>query len=585
MHSLEARWRRPRQGWTQVLRLARTLPPGEILKRLITRPGRALRLLLSTAPRAVDAYEAWRERHQPTPQFSARVTAEIAGWSRRPRFSLLMPVYDPPADYLRAAIASVRAQLYPDWELCVADDASNAPHVREILEEARRADARIKVTRLAANRGISGASNAALALATGEFVAPVDHDDTLAPEALYEVARRLQVEPDLDFLYTDHDMRNVEGQRFGPFFKPDWSPDLILAMNYVTHFAVYRRDRVEAVGGYREGLEGSQDHDLVLRVTERTERIGHVRLPLYSWAQSPTSIARLPQAKPYAHAAGMRAIRDAVARRGIDGTVEEAYDALYRYRIRRRVQGEPLVSIVALPGAGGTLPEALARALSQRTRYGPYELVPAPAGLDRALAGNEAARGARGEILLFLSADAVPVVDGWLETLVGHAQRPEIGAVGARLQFPDESVRHAGYVVGVDPGAVHAFWGLPGDHPGYWDFARVERNCSAVSGECLMIRRDLFLEEGGFDTAFGDALGDVDLCLRLRKRGLHVLWTPHAALRLQVPRERAGPQAADPKAEVTKRLRDKWPEVFAVGDPFYSAYLSRAGDFSFAPRD
>ncbi len=315
------------------------------------------------------------------------------------------------------------------------------------------------------NRGISGASNAALELATGEFVAPVDHDDTLAPEALYEVARRLQQEPDLDFLYTDHDMRNVEGRRFGPFFKPDWSPDLILAMNYVTHFAVYRRGLVSAVGGWREGLEGSQDHDLILRVTERTERIGHVRLPLYSWVQAPGSIARVPAAKPYAHAAGMRAIRDAVARRGIDGTVEEAYDALYRYRIRRRVRGEPLVSIVALPGAGGTPSEALARALAERTRYSRYELLTSPAGLDRVQAGNEGAQRAQGEILLFLSTDAAPLAEDWLETMLGHAQRPEVGAVGARLEFKDGSIRHAGYVVGVEPGAVHAFWGFPRDHP------------------------------------------------------------------------------------------------------------------------
>ena len=499
-----------------------------------------------------------------------------------------MPVYDPPADYLRAAIASVRAQVYPDWELCVADDASSAPHVGEILEEARAADARIRVTRLASNRGISGASNAALALATGEFVAPVDHDDTLAPEALYEVARRLRAEPDLDFLYTDHDMRNVEGRRFGPFFKPDWSPDLILAMNYVTHFAVYRRDLVSAVGGYREGLEGSQDHDLVLRVTERTERIGHVRLPLYSWAQSPASIARVPQAKPYAHAAGMRAIRDAVARRGIDGTVEEAYDALYRYRIRRRVHGEPLVSIVALPGAGGTPPETLARALAERTRYGRYELVPAPVGLDRARAGNEAAQRAHaGRSSCSCPPMRVPLAEDWLETLLGHAQRPEVGAVGARLQFPDGSVRHAGYVVGVDRGRGARFLGPPRGSPGLLGLRA--RGAQLQRGERRVPDDPARLVPGG---------GRVRHRVRRRSRRRRSVPTARPARpsrALDAPRhpeartsraEQAGPQAADPSAEVTERLRDKWPEVFAVGDPFYSPHLTRTGwDFSFAPRD
>jgi hypothetical protein len=355
-------------------------------------------------------------------------------------------------------------------------------------------------------------------------------------------------------------------------------------MNYITHFAVYRRELVLAVGGWREGLEGSQDHDMILRATERTDRIGHVPLPLYSWVQAPASIARAPAAKPYAHAAGMRAIRDAVERRGIEGSVEEAYDALYRYRIRRQVGGEPLVSVVALPREDGTPAKVLERALAERTRYRRHELLAPPAGSGGIPAANEGACLARGEFLLFLSTDAWPLVEDWLETLLGHAQRPEVGAVGARLEFADGSVRHAGYVVGVEPGAVHAFWGFPGDHPGYWDFARVERNVSAVSAECLMIRRELFLEAGGFDPAFSDSLADVDLCLGLGKRGLRVIWTPHARLQLDVPRERAGPHAAEPNAEVTRRLREKWPEVFAAGDPFYSPHLTRAGwDFSFAP--
>lgn len=575
---------RLRRNSGEALRLARTLPPGTLLKKLVGQPRRALRRIFGGEPGEGEPYGPWLERHRLAPARKRQIEDDIAGWRRRPRFSLLMPVYDPPAEFLRAAIASVRDQVYPDWELCIADDASTAPHVGDVLEEARSADPRVKVTRLPANRGISGASNAALELATGEFVAPVDHDDTLAPEALYAVACLLQRERDLDFLYTDHDMRDVAGRRFGPFFKPDWSPDLILTMNYITHFAVYRRALVSAVGGWREGLEGSQDHDLILRVAERTDRIGHVRLPLYSWVQAPSSIARVPAAKPYAHAAGMRAIRDAVARRGIEGTVEEAYDALYRYRIRRRVAGEPLVSVVALPGAGGSSPGSLGRALAERTRYARYEVVKPPVGVDRVQAGNEGAREARGEFLLFLSSDASPLAEDWLETLLGHAQRDEVGAVGARLLGAEGAVRHAGYVVGTTGGALHAFWGFPADHPGYWDFARVERNCSAVSGECLMMRRGEFLEAGGFDPSFADALADVDLCLRLGERGLRVVWTPHATLKLAVSREQAGPHAAAAESEAARRFRRRWPSLFERGDPFYNPHLTRTGwDYGLAP--
>jgi cellulose synthase/poly-beta-1,6-N-acetylglucosamine synthase-like glycosyltransferase len=211
-----------RRRWAAALQLARALPARHLLGKMLRHPGRALRFVLSSNALG-DPYASWLERRRLSPARRDEVAAEIAGWSRRPRFSLLMPVFDPPPEYLRAALGSVRAQVYPDWELCVADDASTAPEVGLILAEARAADPRIKVTRLASNRGISAASNAALALATGEFVAPVDHDDTLAPEALYEVARRLQAEPELDFVYTDHDLRDAEGGD-GPFFRPDWCP-------------------------------------------------------------------------------------------------------------------------------------------------------------------------------------------------------------------------------------------------------------------------------------------------------------------------------------------------------------------------
>ncbi len=565
----------------------------------------ALRAARSNAQLLNRQYQRWLARHQLTAANLAAIRDDIQSFPYRPLVSLLMPVYNIEQTWLNAAVDSVRQQLYPHWELCIADDASTSSHIQPYLQGLAATDPRIKLRSSTTNEGISGASNHALTLATGEYVGLVDHDDVLAPDAVYEVVKRLNADRSIDLVYTDHDLRDRHGVRRDPLFKPDWSPDLLLSMNYVTHFCVYRREIIARAGGFRKGMEGSQDYDLLLRVTELTDRIAHVAKPLYSWVQAPSSVASNPGAKPYAHEAGRRALEDALRRRGIAGQVVDGYGAPYRYRVKREIVGRPLVSIIIPTRDNWRLLERCVRSLEERTAYRAFEVlivdndshdpetleylkrvghrvVPYSGPFDFARMNNQAAAVASGEHLLLLNDDTEAINAEWLEAMLEHSQRPEVGAVGARLLFPDRTIQHAGVVIGIHGKAGHVFWGFPGDSPGYYDFARVIRNYSAVTGACLMTRRALFEELGGFDEAFAVSYNDVDLCLRIRARGHLVVYTPYAVLYHHQSASRgAYDPAKDRKYE--DLLRQRWQRVFEDGDPYYNPHLTLS-DFDFTLR-
>jgi GT2 family glycosyltransferase len=548
-------------------------------------------------------YRLWLEQHRLSPAQIEACLEDVETFVRRPVISVLMPVFNTDARWLTTAVESVRHQIYPYWELCLVDDASTKPSVAPLLAKLCASDSRIKLKSLATNEGISGASNHALSLAAGEFVGLLDHDDRLAPEALYEVVKRLNTDPTIDFVYTDHDLYDSKGDRRSPFFKPDWSPDLLLSMNYITHFCLYRRALVEQVGGFRKGLEGSQDYDLMLRVTECARRIEHIAKPLYSWGQAPASVASNPQAKPYAHEAGRRALHDALARRKIDGEVVDGYGSPYRYRVKRQIAGEPLVSIIIPTRDNWRLLKRCIDSLETRTTYRNLEIlvidnqsqdtetlrylaqlahrvIPFAEAFNFARMNNMAAASARGDHLLFLNDDTEAIEPEWLTSMLEHSQRPEVGAVGARLLFPNKTIQHAGVVIGIQGKAGHAFWGFPGDHPGYYDLARVIRNYSAVTGACLMVRRAAFEEIKGFDEAFAISYNDVDLCLRLRERGYLIVYTPYAELyHYQSASRGAYNPETDRKYE--ELLRARWNSLFEHGDPYYNPNLTlTAFDFS-----
>ena len=549
-----------------------------------------------TAPSA-EEYEAWfRERE---PAVFARAAEAIKGLENRPLVSIVTPVYETPAHILRACIESVLAQSYDNWELCLADDGSKSPHVATVLSEYERRDSRIRVTHLWKNGGIAAATNAAIKMAQGEYVAFLDHDDLLAPHALAEMVLHIDREPEAELLYSDEDRFDNEGRRFNPFFKPGWSPDLLRAVNYICHFVVVKRELLKKAGGLRSGFQGSQDYELLLRLSEHTQHIAHVPGILYHWRASDISLSHDERKLKAASNAGMRALQEHLQRLGEKGKAEET--AMTQYRVRYPVRGKPLVSIIVPFKDKPELLRTLTKSLFAKTRYPNFELIlvsnnstrPETFALLKSLKdkrirkltwdhpfnypaiNNFAARQAKGELLLFLNNDMEMIHGDWLEELIGQAQRPEVGAVGAKLLFPDGSVQHAGVVVGMTGFAGHPFWRMP-DNAQWTPFGTPAwtRNFLAVTSACLMMRREVFEELNGYDERFVVCGSDVDIGLRTVAKGLRVVYTPHARL---VHHESAS-RRLDTLPEA-----DFWGSFLAYrpylkkGDPFYNPNLTLLG--------
>ncbi|MFH0939935.1 MAG: glycosyltransferase family 2 protein [Planctomycetota bacterium] len=531
----------------------------------------------------------------------AQLTAE-----QRPLISILTPVYNTPAALLRATVESVKNQIYQNWELCLVDDQSSAPHIRPLLEKIAEEDSRIRVQFRAQNGNISRATQDALEMSRGLFVATLDHDDTLTPDALARVALCLAERPDADLIYSDHDMLELNGLRSAPYFKPDWAPDMFLSNMYLCHLLTLRAALVRQVGGFRPGFDGSQDYDLVLRFTEQTtpERIRHISRVLYSWRRTPGSTARRYSAKSYADDAARRALRDAVKRRGIESSIESGLIPSL-FRVKRAIKDEPLVSIL-IPFRDQ--PALLARCLQfirVRTNYKKYELILVDNGsrapetqqliegekkkanvkvlrvdepFNYSRLNNLAAREAAGAHLLLLNNDIEALETDWLTALLEHSQRPEVGAVGAKLLYEKGVIQHAGVIVGIGEVAGHAHRMVPDWDPGYFGSAFMIRNFSAVTGACLMTRRALFLEMGGLnETELAVAYNDVDYCLRLREKGFLIVYTPYAKLRHY---ESATRGLANNPCESAYMCR-RW--AGALNDPYYNPNLNpSAEDFSLA---
>ncbi|HEX6152617.1 MAG TPA: glycosyltransferase [Solirubrobacterales bacterium] len=482
-----------------------------------------------------------------------------------PRFSIVTPVYETPAPVLRAMLRSVRRQTFGDWELCLVDDASKAPHVAALLERAQRRDPRIRVRRRETNGGIVAASNDALAMAGGEFVALLDHDDKLHPEALELVAAALDAEPEADYAYTDEDKIDERGLlHTGPFCKPDWSPERLRTQMYTCHLSVLRRSLVEEVGGFDPEFEGSQDWDLVLKVTERARKVVHVPRVLYHWRALETSTAgRGVEAKPWAFEAGRRAIQAHCERIGLQAEVERDEGRPGVYHLRPALTSEPKVSIV-IPTNGQrrevryqevTLVEHCVRSIVETSSYGNYEIVcvadastePGVLANLEAIAGerlrtvpyedafnfaakiNLGAANAEGELLLLLNDDVEVITPEWLERMAMYAQHPEIGAVGAQLLWEDGRVQHAGVQFeGGLPG--HPFRGFTRGFKGYANNTHLAQNLLAVTGACLMTSAAAFQRVGGLPTELPVNYNDVEYCLKLGAAGLRVVYDPDTLL-------------------------------------------------------
>jgi GT2 family glycosyltransferase len=538
-----------------------------------------------------------------------------------PLISVVMPVYQSNERFLRRAIDSVLNQIYPHWELCISDDASTMPHVRQVLEACKRNDARIRVIYRGENGHISANSNSALSLATGDYVALLDADDELPEHALFWVANEVVHHPDVDLIFSDEDKLEVDGARFDPYFKSDWNPALMLSQNAFSHLGVFRRSLVESVGGFRVGLEGSQDHDLVLRCAERTtpERIRHIPRILYHWRAEDGSTASLAgiKMKPYAREAGARAIREHLGRTDAPGVVRPVLDQFYQvdYRTPTRL---PKVSIVIPTAFARKLVQQCLSSVLRHTTYDHYEILiaineksreaPDCAAYLRELEGdprirvlaypdqpfnysavnNWAVRQATGSVICLLNDDVEIITPDWLERLVARVELPGVGAVGCLLHYPNDTIQHAGVILGLSGVAGHAYIKHPSGVRGYFGRAALEQDLSCVTAACVVLRREAFEAVGGFDERLAIAFNDVDLCIRLRQQGWRIIWTPTVELRHHESASTGrhdAPERIEQFQNEVRLMRAMWGATLDR-DPAYNANLSLISgyDLAFPPR-
>jgi GT2 family glycosyltransferase len=569
---------------------------------------------------AQETYGRWVDLYDTLDDADLRaLTSSSAGLSYRPVVSVVMPAYETPARLLRDAIDSVIGQVYEHWELCIADDASTSREMQAILDEYAAKDPRVKVVRLGSRGGIAVASNAALELATGDYVALLDHDDVLRPHALYMVVSAINEQPEAVFLYSDEDKIDDRDVRFFPHFKPDWNPELFLSQNYLCHLSVFRRDCAMEVGGFRAGFDGSQDWDLFLRLTRGLDPATIVHIPhiLYHWRAVEGSTAHAGDAKPYALVAGTRAVKGHLDAAGIKADVSTVGTAFERVRYCLPEQ-VPAVEVIVPSACKHPFVERLLKGVLHETDYANLhvslvvsdalsadksrsallERVAESARLDVltypdrpfsfAWVNNFAVSQSTAEVICFLNDDLVVIHPDWLERMVGHVVQDRVGAVGAMLYYPDNTIQHGGVILGLGGVAGHYHHLLPRGSPGYRGRAWCNQDLSCVTAGCMVVRRQAFVDVGGFDEDFAVAFNDVDLCIRLRNHDWRIVWTPDAEL-YHLESTSIGKHDSSARSEQfareVKLAVDRWEHTLLT-DPYYNPNLSLAkqNELSFPPR-
>jgi O-antigen biosynthesis protein len=574
---------------------------------------------LADTPRAggpTPSYDDWVARFDTlAPDDLERMKARVATLAAKPLISVVMPTYNTPAAFLEAAIRSVLAQTYPFWELCIADDASTEPHVRAVLEAFAAADPRIKLTFRATNGHISAASNSALELATGEWIALLDHDDVLRPHALFCVAEAIGRRPDAELIYSDEDKIDEGGRRFDAHFKADFLPDLFECQNYLNHLTVHRRANILAVGGWRAGFEGSQDFDLNYRIIERIDPKAVVHIPriLYHWRAIEGSTALRLGEKNYAFEAALAAARDHVRRTGVDATVE-AVPGTPHHRLKFAVPSPaPPVTIIIPTRNGAAILEQCLTSLFDRTTYPSFEVIivdngstepdalalfdrwgsrpevrvmAAPGPFNYSALNNRAVAEAGGEFVCLMNNDVEIIDPDWLSEMVATAARPGVGCVGAKLLYPNGTLQHAGVILGIGGVAGHSHKYFPGEAPGYFNRLKLPQTVSAVTAACLLVARKTYIDVGGLDEQnLAVAFNDVDFCLRVREAGFRNVWTPFARLIHHESVTRGAETTPSRRARFGREadaMKARWGDMLRT-DPAYSPNLTlEREDFSLA---
>jgi GT2 family glycosyltransferase len=562
-------------------------------------------------PPSDERYHAWIDRFDSFDDAKrSEVRKLIEALPRKPLISIVVPTYNSDEKLLRQMIASVTAQLYQHWELCIADDASPEPQMVRLLTEAAAADPRIRFTMRATNGHISEASNSALALVQGDYVALLDHDDILPEHALYMVARYINTHPTGRMFYSDEDKVTPEGVRTAPYFKPDWNPHLILAQNFFSHLGVYETALVRQAGGFRKGFEGSQDLDLALRCLEIAGHDSVVHIPhvLYHWRIMPGSTAQSGSEKPYAQTARIRAIEEHLKRRGIRANVEEPPANAGQLRIRYAVPAPaPMVSIIIPTRDGLDLLRQCIGSVLDKTIYPNYEILivdngsvkpetltyfsqisahtnvrvlPDNSPFNFSALNNRAASQATGEYLCLLNNDIEVISPDWLDEMVSLAAQPGAGAIGARLWYPNGALQHGGVLLGLGGVAGHMNHMLRSPQLGYFGRAVVTQNLSAVTAACLVVKKSTYEQVGGLNEQLAVAFNDVDFCIRVLKAGYRNVWTPHAELYHHESASRGSDMDPDKYQRFVSEVRwmeARWPDLIA-NDPAYNRNLSLRTD-------
>ena len=547
-------------------------------------------------------YGLWYRAYIPTEETLETQRKQKFDYS--PLISIAVPAYQTPVEFLRQMIESLIVQTYSNWELCIVNASPDNEEMQKVLAEYSAGDSRVRFCNLKENLGIAENTNRAFAMTKGEFVGLLDHDDLLAPNALYEIVKILQDHPQADALYTDEDKVTTElDEHFQPHLKPDFNLDLLRSNNYICHFFVVQKSIVEKAGGFRKEFDGAQDYDFIFRCTENAGEVLHVPEILYHWRTHKASTADNPASKMYAFEAGKRAIEAHLERTGTKGEVSHTQDLGF-YRVKYPVQGKPLVSVIIPNKDEKETLQTCLEMLEKNTGYQNFEIIIVENNSTtdeifryyKELSGNRkihllrwgkefnysainnfAVAHAKGEYLLFLNNDVKSINSDWLEEMLGVCQRPEVGGVGAKLIYPDNTIQHAGCVIGMGGIAGHMFVDMPADRTGYLHKASLLQDMSAVTAACLLMKKEVFEQAGGFTEELAVAFNDVDLCLKVRKNGYLIVYDPYAKLYHMESKTRG---AEDSKEKVRRfqteieYMRCHWIDILKNGDPCYNKNLS-----------
>ena len=530
-------------------------------------------------------------------------------------FSVLVPLYNTPEKYLKQMLDSVQAQTYSYWELCLADGSDGQhTYVQTLCEQYAKDDPRIRYRKLQQNLGISGNTNECIRMAKGDWYALFDHDDLLHPSALYEMMNVISAKP-ADLIYTDENTFNeTPKDAFNPHFKPDYAPDTLRANNYICHFTAFKKELLEkAGGGFCSEYDGSQDHDLILRLTEQAEHIVHIPKILYYWRAHKGSTAEAIQAKPYVIEAGKKAVQAHLDRMHLKGTVTDG-PVPSMYRLKYELTSTPLVSILIPSKDHKDDLKRCIDSIKTKTTYENYEIIIIENNSENketfeyyesiknnpkiriithnhpfnySALNNAGFRAAKGDQILLLNNDTEVLSPDWLQEMLMYAQREDVGAVGAKLYYPDGTIQHAGIGIGIKMLAGHYHRNFPKESPGYFGRLTYAQNMSAVTAACMMIPRKVYEQMNGLDESFSVVFNDVDLCLRIREASYLIVWTPWAELVHYESKSRGRDEDTPEKKafflKETNRFQRKWNRILTEGDPYYNPNLTREKE-DFSPR-